>query len=269
MFVGWIRDSFIEDLETFSNTVVCDKNLLIQSYNKNENLAFGAYENTLLMGLITASLLEKTVLINNFYYQKELSDEVKSRLIKLLLTNLNEHKKPILILAREQEKSLFQEYGFTEHSKFYKAIYNGGGVAFNFPSSMAKSINNENYHHVMKIVDQKAFYEDRLPHIKDMMKASSLVLSTQFGYQHSYALNKNIIKISPWIMEDMAYDDAEKLLRGLIYHRGLKKLLSFIPSDIDEIRQLYRSYKFDLTERSYLMYKNEKPTINLEMIYGF
>ena len=174
-----------------------------------------------------------------------------------------------MILAREGEKSIFQEYGFEIHSKFTKALYSGGGVAFNFPSSMAKSINNENYHQSMKILDAKAFSENRLEYLNAMMKRTSLMLSTKFGYQHSYALNKNIIKISPWIMDDMAFDDAERLLRGVIYHRGLKKILSFIPSEVDEITKLYESYKFDLTNNLYLMYKNKKPTINLEMIYGF
>ena len=69
-------------------------------------------------------------------------------------------------------------------------------------------------------------------------------------------------------MEDASFSDAEKLLRGVIYHRGLKKIIAFIPSDVKEITDLYKSYKFELKDRMLLMYKNQKPSINLEMIYG-
>jgi hypothetical protein len=96
-----------------------------------------------------------------------------------------------------------------------------------------------------------------------------LLLSSSNGYQHSYALNQNIIKLSPWIMQEFSFDEAEKLMRGVIYHRGLKKILAYIPAFNDEITNLYRSYKFEFLEEFELMYKNEKPKINLEMVYGF
>ena len=270
MFVGWIRGSFEKDLEQFSKEILCDKNLLIKSRNAHEDLCFAAYNNDHLIGVITAYEFDKTLFINNFYYQNGVSDEIKSRLIQLLLTNIVQSDKSIMILAKEDEKPLFEAYGFKSHSTFNQALYNGGGVAFNFSNATAKSINRNDYINTLKTVDAKAYSEDRLHYITQMMmKQSSLLLSTTFGYQHSYALGKQVIKISPWIMEDGAFDDAEKLLRGVIYHRGLKKILSFIPSGVDEITKLYQSYKFDITDKLHLMYKNQKPTINLEMIYGF
>ncbi|MEA2028925.1 MAG: hypothetical protein U9N49_08110, partial [Campylobacterota bacterium] len=102
----------------------------------------------------------------------------------------------------------------------------------------------------------------------NIFKSSSLVLSTDYAYQHSYALDKSTIKISPWIGEDGAFDDAEKLIRGVIYHRGLKRIFTFIPKDVENIVDLYKSYKFELEGEYYLMYKNAKPTIDIEMIYG-
>lgn len=70
-------------------------------------------------------------------------------------------------------------------------------------------------------------------------------------------------------MEDAAYIDAEKILRGVIYHRGLKRIFAYIPSDVDEITNLYKSYNFSLSEEYSLLYINKKPDINLEMVYGF
>ena len=65
-------------------------------------------------------------------------------------------------------------------------------------------------------------------------------------------------------MDDGAFSDSEKILRGVIYHRGLKKLFAFIPSEVKEITDLYASYKFDMSDEFTLLYKNSKPSINLE-----
>ena len=70
-------------------------------------------------------------------------------------------------------------------------------------------------------------------------------------------------------MADEAFLDAEKLLRGVIYHRGLKNLISFIPESISEIVDLYKSYNFEFKSGYKLMYKNKKPDIKLDSIYGF
>ena len=129
---------------------------------------------------------------------------------------------------------------------------------------------SENYNAVVKKLDKDALNEDRFDYImKTLMKQSSLMLATQFGFQHSYALDKSNIKISPFIMVDEAFTDAEKLLRAVIYHRGLKTIISFIPKEAKEIVELYENYKFELKGGYSLLYKNEKPNINLESIYGF
>ncbi|MCW8837472.1 MAG: hypothetical protein OQK11_02100, partial [Thiovulaceae bacterium] len=127
-----------------------------------------------------------------------------------------------------------------------------------------------NYLPIMTSIDKIAFEQDKTPYTKNiLLKQSSLVLSTQSGYQHSYAINKSLIKISPWIMRDAAFSDAEKMIRGIIYHRGLKKIFAYVPSGVKEITDLYESYKFDMSEEYTLFYKNSKPYINLEMVYAF
>ena len=70
-------------------------------------------------------------------------------------------------------------------------------------------------------------------------------------------------------MVDEAFTDAEKLIRGVLYHRGLKTIVSFIPADVKEIVELYKSYKFEFVEDFGLLYINKKPTFNLDSIYGF
>jgi hypothetical protein len=271
MFVGWLRiNSLSHDLNALEKKVILDKNLIQKTVLENQYLGFGVYDGDALVALITAEAFDKSILINNFYYTEDVDTKIKQRVIKLLLSNLNESNKTILILSKEREFEIFQKFGFKSFEKFYKAVYSSGGVAFNFSSATAKSISNDNFMPVLKRVDLKAYGENRSEYIENnILKSSSLILSTAFGYQHSYAISKNIIKLSPWIMEDILLDDAEKLLRGVIYHRGLKKLVAMIPTSVPEITNLYKSYKFEFVETLHLMYKNEKPDVRLDMIYGF
>lgn len=271
MFVGWIRkSSFESDLSEFEKRCIVDRNLILNTAFYNQSLCFGAYKGNSLKALISAYAYEKSVLINSFYYLEDVSDEVKKRLIKILLNNLSEEKKPVLIMASIKEKKMFAEVGFESYAKFTKVLYGSNKAVFNFTNAMSKSISNENFLPTVKKIDKACFRDDRSEYIsKSLFKTSSLLLSTNHGFQHSYALNKNIIKLSPWIASAGAYDDIEKMMRGVIYHRGLKKIVAFIPSTVEEITNLYRSYKFDFLNEYELMYKNKKPDINLEMIYGF
>lgn len=270
MFVGWVRTDTLErDLDEFEKKYVCDKNLILNTALYSQRLCFGVYDKDILRALISAYEFEDSVYINNFLYDKSINKEHKTRLIKLLEENINKKDKTHYILARDDETELFSEFGCKSYAKFIKVFYSGGAV-FNFTNSMSKSIDNENYMPSLIKVDRACTKESRAEYItKNIFKTSSLVLSTQNGYEHSYALNKNVIKLSPFMVNHFAFDDAQKMLRGVIYHRGLKKILAFIPKDVEEITNLYRSYKFEFLEEYSLMYKNEKPNIDLEMVYGF
>jgi len=270
MFVGWIRqNSFKEDLEEFTKLKIVDKNLILNTILANNNISYGAYDNNKLIAFISLIEFDDTILINNLYYLDICDEKIITRVISIALKNIKSTK-TILLLSNLKEKSILEKFGFKKYSKFYKAIYGKESVAFNFSNKMSQSINNENYLTVLKNIDKRCIKQDRYDYLTSyLFKQSSLVLSTSFGYQHSYAVDKNIVKISPWIMEDAAYSDAEKILRGVIYHRGLKKIVAFVPSEIKEITDLYSSYKFDFVEDYYLMYLNKEPNINLEMLYAF
>jgi hypothetical protein len=271
MFIGWIRkNSFATDIQTLAKNVLVDENLVLNTVNENQALSFGAYENNELQAFISAYSFDNSILINNFYYVDGFDNEYKKRLIKILLNNINSEDKTILFMASKDEVPVFKRFGFKGYANFKRAVYSGGAAAFNFSNATAKSISGENYTSIVHKLDSQAFQEDRADYITHkMVKSSSLFLSTDFGYQHSYALGKSVVKLSPWIMVDEAFTDAEKLLRGVIYHRGLKRIVSFIPKDVKEIFNLYESYNFEMKDDYQLIYANKKPNINLESIYGF
>lgn len=269
MFLGWARVSYESDLERFAQRVLCDKHLTLETYKSFPNLTFVAYEGDEIRAYISAYIHEKRLLINNFHYEEGVDDSIKERLITLLLQNVDATQHSLIVLAHICEERIFEKFGFKSYGKFSQALYSGDAVAFNFSAAMAKRISGENFLSTMKMMDKKAHREDRAEYLSTLMKQSSLVLSTPNGYQHSSVLAKGLIKLSPWVMEDAAYTDAEQLLRGVIYHRGLKKILAFVPSDVKEITDLYRAYNFTLTNNMLLMYKHHKPDINLEMIYAY
>ncbi len=270
MFVGWIRPDLKEDIMQLSKEVVCDHYSCLQTYISNKSLCFGIYDELKLVGFISAFENEKSIMINNFCYTKDIDDAIKMRLIKLLLHNTGFKQKPVFILTNEHEKELFSQTDFEEYTSFYQAIHQGGKAAFNFSQAAAKSISGENYLGIANQLDIKAFGEHRSHYMTDItQRPSSLPLCTSNGYLHSYALGKTHIKIAPWIMKTSAYSDAEKLLRGVLYHRGLKKIIAFIPTAVKEITDLYESYKFEFQKTYHLMYLHRPPILNLEMIYAF
>ena len=271
MFVGWIRhETLQQDIEKLSTTMGLDTNLVLNTIKEDASLAFGAYANNELVGLICAISFENSILINNLYYTQENSEELITRLFKISLQNINQPTKTILFMANTLEHKLLEPLGLKKYANFIKAVNSTNTVAFNFSNATSKSISTENYLPTIKKLDFQTFKEDRLHYITHIVgKQSSLLLSTKFGYQHSYALSKTTIKLSPWIMAGGAFTDAEKLIRGVIYHRGLKTILAIIPSDIKEITDLYTSYGFELKEKYTLLYLNEEPKLHTESIYGF
>ena len=271
MFIGWLRKASLkEDLQKLAESVLIDENLILNSIEEDQSLCFGAYEDSELQAVITAYTFKNSILINNLCYKKDIDPDIIKRLLKILLNNIDESSKTVLFMANILESEIFTQFGFKKYARFKQAVHSGEAVAFNFSNATAKSISNPSYMGTIKKLDSDAFKEDRFEYITETCsKVSSLILSTTFGYQHSYAINKNHIKISPWVMVDEAFTDAEKLIRGVLYHRGLKTLISIIPADVKEIIDLYKSYKFELKNDLYLVYLNKKPNINLESVYGF
>lgn len=254
-------------MELFSQRILCDRHLVMSSYQTFGDITFAAYEGSDIIGVIGGYRIEESIFINSFHYDQNAPEGLKERLAGLLLRNFPAND--MMVMAHEGEKALFESLGFAVHSRFSQALYSGEKVAFNFTSAMSKRISGENYIPILKSLDRKAFGIERSEYLLSTIRHSSLVLSTQVGFQHSYALDKGLVKIAPWVMSDGAYTDAEQLMRGVLYHRGLKKVLSIIPVSIPEIRELYTSYGFKLTDNMVLMYKGARPDIDLEMVYAF
>ena len=267
MFVGYLRSTFEDDItDIIESDNLFDLELLRKTYATYPEYCFGAYENSKLVGVISAYSFEKHIFINVVKALK-VHEEVLTRLFKLLIQNTNSMN--IYVLIEDKLSFYVEAFNFQNHSSFTRYLHSGEAVAFNFSNSIAKQVSGENYEDISKKIDREVFMDSREKYItKDCIFTNSLKLSTQTGFLHSYVVNKRYIRVSPWLMQSESYLDAEKLLRGVLYYRGLKKIFGYAPKDIKEITELYESYKFKKESSFRLMYLGEKPDLKLENLYA-
>ncbi|RXJ68569.1 hypothetical protein CRV08_07000 [Halarcobacter ebronensis] len=267
MFVGYLRNDFEEDIQNILDSDnLFELELLKQTYKAFPQYCFAAYQEGKIVGVISAYEFQKHIFINVINVMKA-HEEILTRLLKLLIQNTSSMN--IFVLIDNKQKHFVEAFNFKMHSYFYRFIHSGEAVPFNFSNSIAKQVSGENYENVSKKIDKEVFLDNREDYItKDCVFSNSLKLSTETGFLHSYVVNKRYIRISPWLMQRESFLDAEKLLRGVLYYRGLKKIFSFAPKDINEIVELYESYKFKKDGTYALMYLGEMPNLKLENLYA-
>lgn len=267
MFVGYLRNNFEDKISRICESdKLFELELLKKTYEIFPEYCFAAYEKEEIVGVISAYSFNSHIFINVMRVVEEHQD-ILTRLIKLLVHNVSTMN--IYVLVEHKLSSFFEPFNFKLHSKFNRYIHSGEAVAFNFSNSIAKQVNGEDYENVSKRIDKEVFSEDRDDYLKkDCSFSNSLKLSTTSGFLHSYVVNKRYIRISPWLMQSESYIDAEKLLRGVLYYRGLKKIFGYAPSEVKEICELYESYKFKKDGIFYLMCLGEPPILKLENLYS-
>jgi hypothetical protein len=267
MFIGYLRKEFESSLEALClSNALLDIELLKHTFEAYPQYCFAAYENNEIVGVLSAYKFENRILINVLEVHPNHTD-VLTRLLTLFLKNTLDES--IYLLIEQKMYPQIEALGFTIFAPFVRYMHFGDAVAFNFSNTHAKQVNIENYEEIAKKIDKLVFNENREHYIaKDCVFTNSLKLGTQSGILHSYVVNKKYIKISPWIMKDEAFLDAQKLLRGVLYYRGLKKIYGYAPQEVKEISELYESYKFRNDGLFYLIYKGEKPMIKLDNVYA-
>lgn len=267
MFLGYLRSDFENSLEELiNNKTLFEIELLKQTYKIFPQYCFAAYEDNNIVAVLSAYEFNKYLYVNVIEVLDS-NENLIQRLLNLLIKNSS--NKNIFFLLNNSYKEYLNENIFKADSSFVRYVHSGEPVAFNFSNSMAKQVNSEDYETVMKKIDNEVFNDIRDEYIsKDAVFSNSLKLSTTAGSLHSYVVNKRYIKISPWLMKSQAFMDAEKLLRGVLYYRGLKKIFAYAPLEVKEIIELYESYKFKKDEEFILFYMGEKPNLKLENLYA-
>ena len=64
-------------------------------------------------------------------------------------------------------------------------------------------------------------------------------------------------------------DEAEKMMRGVLYFRGLKKVAADVPLGVKHVVDLYEKYHFQNKQRFVHMARGTDTQIRFENIYAF
>lgn len=273
MFIGWLKPLDFKEVVAIADQVgwLLDAYHLKILHDYTPHLCYGAYENDELVGVITSVVFEKSAMIK--YFMVKASHQRKGigrRLLETLLNALGNERETLYTHAPFELIPFFKSYGFSQTMVVGRYINAGKVPPFNFTNAHAKELDSVDFEKVMKIIDHETFHEVRTPFLFDEMeRKSSLKLATPNGFQHSSVVGARHVYLGPWQVRSGAYMDAEKMMRGLLYFRGLKKVIADIPYEIPEVRELYEKYHFKCESTMAHMIKGKDPRLKFENIYSF
>ncbi|AXX93223.1 hypothetical protein CPU12_05650 [Malaciobacter molluscorum LMG 25693] len=267
MFIGYLRNDFENNISTFiESDELFELQLLKNTYNSYPQYCFAAYEKEQIIGILCAYSFDNYIYIN-ILKTINLNKDIIKRLVSLLIKNIEDEN--VYLLIEDNISEELEQLGFKKQCTFIRYIHTSEPVAFNFSNSIAKQISEENYDEIATDLDKIIFEQNRKKYLlKDCMFESSLKLCTKQSFMNSYAVNKKFIRISPWMIKKQSFLDAEKLLRGVLYYRGLKKIFAYAYGEDEDILQLYENYKFKKDKNFSFMYLKEKPNIKFENLYA-
>jgi GNAT superfamily N-acetyltransferase len=273
MFIGWLKPVDFKEVVAIADEVgwLLDAYHLKILHDHTPHLCYGAYDNETLVGVITSVKFEKSAMIKYFMVKGSHQRQgIGRRLLETLLSALGDERETLYTHAPFELIPFFKKYGFTQKMTVGRYVNAGKVPPFNFTNAHAKELDSIDFDKVMKQIDYETFHEVRTPFLFDELeRKSSLKLATPNGFQHSSVINARNVYLGPWQVRSGAYSDAEKMMRGLLYFRGLKKVIADIPHDIPEIRELYEKYHFKCMITMAHMIRGKDPEIRFENIYAF
>lgn len=267
MFVGYLRNDFEKELgELVNQNMLFESELLIQTHKVYPEYCYAAYDGNKIVAVLSAYCFKNHVFVNVLEALNG-QEDLLQRLLNLLVKNSD--NKNIFLLLENKLLDYVDRSLFKEHSNFVRYLHTGDAIAFNFSNTIAKQVSGEDYVNVSRRIDKDVFSDDRERFLtQDGVFSNSLKLSTTTGFLHSYVVNKKHIRISPWLMQKESFLDAEKLLRGVLHYRSLKKIFAYAPEGEKEIKELYESYNFKKDKNYKLLYCGSKPRLILECLYA-
>lgn len=272
MFIGWLKFSDVNDLVLISQEVGC----LMDGYHvklmmmKTPYLCYGAYDDGRLIGAIMAVNFEKTAMIKYFLVKKSYQKQgVGRRLLKTLLNALEGDRLQINIHTKAELEPFFNQYGFTKQMDIGRFVNVGKVPPFNFTNAHAKELDGSDFESIVKKIDKQTFHENRLEFLlEEMDRNSSLKFTLPHGFQHSSVINSHFVHLGPWQVLANHEEEAHKMMKGVLYFRGLKKIIADVPLNVEKITKFYESYHFQ--KKQHLIAMSNMPcNVDFENIYAF
>jgi len=194
---------------------------------------------------------------------------IGKRLFETLLGSLSSEYQNIYIHANPDMVSFFERYGFESKMEVGRFINVGKVPPFNFTNANAKELDGENFESVISKIDKETFAENRMDFLmQEMDRNSSLKFTLPNSFQHSSVVNSRNVYLGPWQVREGHLEEAQKMMRGILYFRGLKKVVADIPLGEQHVVDLYKKYHFEQKQRFVHMVRG-KSSVKFGNIYAF
>lgn len=273
MFIGWLKFRDVSNLVEIAES----GGWLVDGYHiklmlmHSPHLCYGAYEDEKLIGAVMAIEFESSAMIKYFTvsepYQKQ---GIGKRLFETLLGALESEYKTLSIHAHPQMVPFFERYGFVSQMEVGRFVNVGKVPPFSFTNANAKELDGDNFDSVIAKIDKETFCENRTTFLFDEMERnSSLKFTLPNAFQHSSVVNARHVYLGPWQVQKGYKAQAEKMMRAVLYFRGLKKVVADVPLGDKEVVDLYKKYHFEQRGTFVHMVRGEVKNVKFENIYAF
>ena len=273
MFIGWLKFGDVATITKIAEEV----GWLVDGYHlklmmmHSPHLCYGAYYDGQLIGAIMAIEFEHTAQIKYFMmkptYQKQ---GYGKRLFETLLGALKSDYQSVYLHVNPSLVPFFEQYGFEAKTEVGRFLNVGKVPPFNFTNAHAKELDGDNFENVISKIDFETFGENRMDFLLDEMERNSSLKFTQpNGFQHSSVVNARSVYLGPWQVRAGHKEEAEKMMRGVLYFRGLKKVFADVPMINDKAVELFKKYHFEKKVGFVHMCLGSTCDVKFENIYAF
>ena len=273
MFIGWLKYVDVPELIAISEEV----GWLLDGYHVKlmmmhaPHLCYGAYDDGKLVGAIMAIEFEKSAMVKYFMVRQSYQKQgIGKRLFETLFGVLSSEHPSVYLHANPDLQKFFEGYGFSVQAKVGRFLNVGKVPPFSFTNAQAKELDSGNFDATIRKIDQETFGEDRMEFMFDEMERnSSLKFALPNSFQHSSVINARGVYLGPWQCRPGHEDEAEKMMQGVLYFRGLKKVMADVPLSNQTAVTLYQQYHFQQRSLFLHMHYGEPCAVDFNNIYAF
>lgn len=273
MFIGWLKFADVAQLTHIAQ----ETQWLLDGYHVKlmmmhaPHLCYGAYDEGKLIGAIMAIPFETSAMIKYFMvtptYQRQ---GIGTRLFTTLFGVLKDSHPALYLHADPALEPFFTRYGFKTVLEVGRFVNVGKVPPFSFTNAQAKELESGNFDATLRKIDQETFGEDRMAFMLDEMERnSSLKFTLPNAFQHSSVINPRGVYLGPWQCRSGHEAEAEKMLQGVLYFRGLKKIFADVPLTNTTAVALFEKYHFQPKGKFLHMSYGLPRKVRFDHIYAF
>ncbi len=273
MYIGWLKYADVAELTKIAE----DVGWLLDGYHvklmmmHSPHLCYGAYDEGVLVGAVMGIEFETSAMIKYFMVKPTHQKQgIGRRLFNTLFGALKDEHPSLYLHANPTLESFFQGYGFKSIMEVGRFLNVGKVPPFSFTNAQAKELDGGNFDATIRRIDLETFGEDRMGFMMDEMERnSSLKFALPNSFQHSSVINARGVYLGPWQCREGYEEEAEKMMQGVLYFRGLKKVFADVPMGNTKAVELFEKYHFVNKGRFIHMCYGDSRNVKFENIYAF